>query len=174
MTEWAASEYARLSALQEAMAQEALALLDLKGNERVLDVGCGNGRVTSKIAACVPQGAVLGVDPSADMIAFASSRFVTDARGNLRFEVTDARKLPFREEFDLIVSFNALHWVPEQDKALRSIRSAMKANGLAPNGHSTYRRRNGSPLLPMYWIAIRLWRQIDQTKRIFSSFTRWT
>jgi trans-aconitate 2-methyltransferase len=65
------------------------------------------------------------------MIAFASNQFDPALLPNLRFEVADARRLPFREEFDLIVSFNALHWIPEQDEALRSIRSAMKSNGLA-------------------------------------------
>ena len=45
--------------------------------------------------------------------------------------MADARQLPFRDKFDLIVSFNALHWVPEQDAALRFIRAAMKSDGLA-------------------------------------------
>jgi trans-aconitate 2-methyltransferase len=131
MTEWAAHEYARVSELQKAMAEEALALLDLKGTERVLDLGCGNGRVTAEIAAHVALGSVVGVDSSADMIAFASSHFEPALRPNLRFEVADARRLTFRDEFDLVVSFNALHWIPEQDEALRSIRSALKSNGVA-------------------------------------------
>src|SRR5262249_25157487 len=113
------------------MAEEVLALLDLKGTERVLDLGCGNGRVTAEIAAHVPLGSVVGLDSSADMIAFASSHFDPALRPNLRFEVADARRLPFRDEFDLVVSFNALHWIPAQDEALRSIRSALKSNGLA-------------------------------------------
>jgi trans-aconitate 2-methyltransferase len=131
MTEWNAAEYARISELQRAMAEEVLALLDLAGSERVLDIGCGQGKITAEIAARVPRGAVLGVDSSEEMIAFASSHFGPAVRPNLRFEVADARRLAFREEFDLVVSFNALHWVPEQDAALRSIRSAMNSNGLA-------------------------------------------
>ena len=131
MTEWDATDYARVSGLQEAMAEDVLALLDLKGSERILDVGCGNGKITAEIAARVPQGAVVGVDPSHDMIAFASSHFGPAIRPNLRFEVADARCLSFREEFDLVVSFNALHWIPQQDEALRSIRSAMKSDGHA-------------------------------------------
>jgi trans-aconitate 2-methyltransferase len=121
MTEWDASGYARISELQQAMAKEVLALLDLKGSERVLDVGCGSGKVTAEIASRVPEGSVVGVDSSADMIASARHQFGPDARPNLRFEVADARQLPFRHEFDLVVSFNALHWVPEQVQALRSI-----------------------------------------------------
>src|SRR5690349_9434415 len=131
MTEWDAAEYARRSSLQEAMAEEALALLNLEGSERVLDVGCGDGKITAQIAARVPNGTVTGVDSSQDMIAFASNHFGPTLRSNLRFEVADARCLPFREEFDLVVSFNALHWIPDQEAALRSIRSAVKPKGLA-------------------------------------------
>jgi trans-aconitate 2-methyltransferase len=136
MTEWHASDYHRRSALQQAMAGEELARLTLEGGERVLDVGCGDGTITADIAARVPRGAVLGVDPSHDMIEYASSHF---GRPNLRFEVGDARRLPYRSEFDLAVSFNALHWVPEQDAALSAIRAALKPDGRAllrmvPNG----------------------------------------
>jgi trans-aconitate 2-methyltransferase len=131
MTEWDAAEYSRRSGLQEAMAEEVLALLDLKGSERVLDVGCGDGKITAAVATRVPRGEVLGVDASLDMITFASSHFDPAVRPNLRFEVADARRLPFKNEFDLVISFNALHWVPEQEAALRSIRSAMKSDGRA-------------------------------------------
>jgi trans-aconitate 2-methyltransferase len=131
MTEWNASDYYRQSNLQQAMAEEQLGLLTLEGAERVLDVGCGDGRITAEIAARVPRGSVLGVDPSRDMIAFATSHFGHSAQANLRFEVADVRGLPYRDEFDLIVSFNALHWVPEQDAALRSIRAALKPGGRA-------------------------------------------
>jgi trans-aconitate 2-methyltransferase len=131
MTEWDASSYSRLSGLQKAMADEVLALLVLKGNEEVLDVGCGDGKITALIAAHIPRGEVIGVDPSHDMIAFASTHFNPDIYPNLRFEVADARALPFKERFDLVVSFNALHWVPDQDPALRSIRDAMKSDGRA-------------------------------------------
>ena len=131
MTEWHASDYHRQSGLQQAMAEEQLGRLTLEGGERILDVGCGDGKITAEIAARVPRGSVLGVDPSRDMIAFASSRFGPPAQANLRFEVADARRLPYRDEFDLVVSFNALHWVPEQDAALGSIRAALKPGGRA-------------------------------------------
>ena len=131
MTEWDASGYAKISGLQQAMAREVLALLDLKGSERVLDVGCGNGKVTAEIASRVPAGTILGVDSSAEMIASARRQFGPEVRPNLRFEVADARQLPYRREFDLVVSFNALHWVPEQEQALRSIRSALRSHGTA-------------------------------------------
>jgi trans-aconitate 2-methyltransferase len=131
MTEWNASEYARLSALQAAMAEEVLMLLDLKGTERILDIGCGNGKVTAEIAERVPGGTVAGVDASAGMIAFAAAQCDPRLHPNLQFAVADARHLLYQHEFDLVVSFNALHWIPEQDQALQSIRSAVKQDGLA-------------------------------------------
>ena len=131
MTEWNAAEYSRRSSLQEAMAQEVLALLDLNDAKRILDVGCGDGKITAEIASRVPRGSVIGVDPSGDMISFAQSHFGPAARPNLRFEVADARRLPFQNEFDLVVSFNALHWIPDQDVALRSIHAALILGGRA-------------------------------------------
>jgi trans-aconitate 2-methyltransferase len=131
MTEWNASEYARLSALQAAMAEEALSLLDLSGAKRILDVGCGNGKTTTEIAIRAPKGNVVGVDASAKMIAFAVAHRDVTLHSNLRFAVADARQLPFEEEFDLVVSFNALHWIPQQAQALQSIRSALKPDGQA-------------------------------------------
>ncbi len=128
MTEWDAPGYEKIAELQAAMAAEALSLLDLGGSERVLDLGCGSGKITAAIAGRVPEGTVVGVDSSADMIAFASEHF---GRPNLHFETADIRRLRFREEFDLVVSFNAVHWIPEQEQALRSIGAAMKPSGSA-------------------------------------------
>src|SRR5580704_8109903 len=131
MTEWLADDYNQQSSLQRTMAEEQLSKLALQGTERILDVGCGDGKITAAIAPRVPFGSVLGVDPSQDMIAFASSHFGPPAHANLRFDVVDVRQLPYRNEFDLVVSFNALHWVPEQGAALASIGAAMKPGGKA-------------------------------------------
>jgi trans-aconitate 2-methyltransferase len=128
MTEWNASGYARIAGLQEAMAAEVLALLQLEGDERVLDLGCGDGKITAQIAGRVPRGSVVGVDASAEMITFAADHFV---QPNLRFETCDIRELAYRDDFDLVVSFNALHWIPDQDAALQVIRKAMKPGATA-------------------------------------------
>jgi trans-aconitate 2-methyltransferase len=131
VTEWDAVDYARISSLQEVMAEEVLGLLRLQGSERILDVGCGDGRITAMIAAMVPAGTVVGVDPSVEMVRFAQGKWGNRHGSKLQFEVADARRMPFHEEFDLVVSFNALHWVPEQEKALLSIRAALKRGGKA-------------------------------------------
>src|SRR5215471_6249010 len=123
MTEWSASAYNHISTLQQVMAEKEIRRLTLVGGERILDVGCGDGKVTAEIADLVPRGSVLGVDPSHNMIDFARGHFGTVRTANLRFEVADARRLTYRAEFDLVVSFNALHWVLEQEDALRCIRA---------------------------------------------------
>ncbi len=128
---WSGADYARHSSLQAAMADEVLAGLPLRGDEQLLDVGCGDGKLTARIAAMLPRGAALGVDASADMVAYAQQQFGADAWANLRFEVADARRLEFGPRFDRVVSFNTLHWVPQQDEALRGIRRALKPQGQA-------------------------------------------
>jgi trans-aconitate 2-methyltransferase len=130
VTEWNASEYDRLSALQAAMAEEVLSLLKFEGNERILDIGCGNGKTTAEIAARVPHGSVTGVDASAEMVAFAKEHW-TSAHPHLQFAVADARHLPFDHAFDLIVSFNALHWITDQALPLQAIHRAIKPDGKA-------------------------------------------
>lgn len=129
MTEWNAAEYAQVSSLQETMAREILAHLDFEGARRILDVGCGDGKVTAQIARRAPQSAIIGVDPSHEMIEFARTHH--GSIRTLRFEVADARQLPFDNEFDLVVSFNALHWIPEQELALRSIHLSLAVDGKA-------------------------------------------
>jgi trans-aconitate 2-methyltransferase len=128
---WHGDDYARHSSLQAAMADEVLSRLSLRGDEQLLDVGCGDGKLTARIAEKMPRGTVLGVDASADMVAYARRQFGGGNWPNLRFEVADARELHFETRFDRVVSFNALHWVPQQADALRGIRGALKPQGQA-------------------------------------------
>jgi trans-aconitate methyltransferase len=130
MTEWNASGYFEHSALQQRLAEASLAELVLEGSERVLDVGCGDGKITAGIAERLPRGSAVGIDPSARMIDFGRERFRA-THPNLLFEVGDATRLGYRAAFDLVVSFNALHWVQDQAAALRGIHDALVDGGRA-------------------------------------------
>jgi trans-aconitate 2-methyltransferase len=90
---WNAADYAAHSAVQQAWARELIAQLHLRGDERVLDVGCGDGKVTAEIARAVPCGAGVGIDASAQMIAFARKTFPPGKNPNLAFQVCDARRI---------------------------------------------------------------------------------
>ena len=129
MADWDGLAYRQVSDLQRWLAGEALADVVLNGDERVLDVGCGDGRITAAIARQLSSGSALGIDPSPRMLAAAAT--LKRDTVNLRFEPGDVLGLPFRDEFDVVVSFNALHWVDEQYAALRQIRAALHESGWA-------------------------------------------
>src|SRR5580693_224613 len=108
---WNAADYAANSVVQQSWAREIIARLKLRGDEHVLDVGCGDGKVTAEIARAVPRGSVTGMDASPQMIEFAKKNFPTTEFPNLRFRVMDARKIKFDRQFDVAFSNAALHWV---------------------------------------------------------------
>jgi trans-aconitate 2-methyltransferase len=128
VTDWSGEEYARLSGLQRSMITEAMTGLEFRGGDHVLDIGCGDGFLTGAIASLTPQGLVVGADPSHRMVATAAQSVAARASGPW-FVIADARALPFGESFDAAVSFNALHWVPEQERALRQIATVLKPGG---------------------------------------------
>jgi trans-aconitate 2-methyltransferase len=109
LAKWNAADYAANSVVQQTWARELIAKLDLRGGEHILDVGCGDGKVTAEIARAVPRGSVTGVDASSQMIAFAKKTFPAKKFPNLKFQVMDARKIKFARQFDVIFSNAALH-----------------------------------------------------------------
>ncbi len=118
---WDAADYAANSSMQLTLAADFLYRIAIDPIARVLDVGCGDGRVTALIGATD----VTGVDASAAMIDAARMRSPTG-----RFVVADARELPFEAMFDVAVSCTALHWITEgHADALASIRRALVRGG---------------------------------------------
>jgi len=116
--------------VQQSWARELIARLKLRGDEHVLDVGCGDGKVTAEIARAVPRGRVLGVDASAEMIAFAKKTFPTSKISNLKFQICDARKIESATgSFNLVFSNAALHWVDDHAAVLRGAASVLKPGG---------------------------------------------
>ena len=84
---WNAADYAANSVVQQTWARELIAKLNLRGDEHILDVGCGDGKVTAEIARSLPDGSVVGTDASAEMIAFAKKTFPPKKFPNLRFQI---------------------------------------------------------------------------------------
>ncbi|MBD0860686.1 methyltransferase domain-containing protein [Gordonia sp. zg691] len=130
MVDWDGDRYADVSALQRRVAEESIGDLELVGNERLLDVGCGDGFITMLLADRLPSGSVVGIDASHRMIERALERVAAD---NLRvqFHVDNVLALPFDHDFDIAVSFNALHWVSDQGAALRGIARSLDHGGRA-------------------------------------------
>lgn len=125
--EFNGSKYERASVLQQEWGAKLMAELDLRGTERVLDLGCGDGTLTARMAELVPQGEVVGVDASEGMMAVARQKVAR----NLRFLRLDINTLGFCEEFDVVFSSATLHWILDHERLLRNIWRSLRPGGVA-------------------------------------------
>jgi len=126
---WNAKDYAKHSSGQQDWARELIAKLNLEGYESVLDIGCGDGKTTAEIADQLSDGNVLGVDSSNDMIELACKNFPHEKHPNLEFKLVDAQHLPFKEQFDIVFSNAALHWIKDHKPVILGIKNSLKPNG---------------------------------------------
>ena len=126
---WDPCDYNTQSLNQQQWAQELIQKLALKGNERILDIGCGDGKVTAQIARHVPSGSVMGIDSAESMIFFAREKFPEVEYSNLAFQNMDAKELNFNEEFDIVFSNASLHWVIDHLPVLKGIKKSLKPSG---------------------------------------------
>ncbi len=126
---WNAEDYAKHSSAQQDWARELIAKLRLNGDESVLDIGCGDGKITAEIAHQLSDGKVLGVDSSKDMIELACKNFPIEKHPNLSFKLVDAKHLPFKEQFDIVFSNAALHWIKNHKPVISGIKNSLKPNG---------------------------------------------
>lgn len=124
--EFDGKQYEKSSAHQKEWGSTIIAELHLRGNERVLDLGCGDGTLTAQLADLLPQGEVVGIDASQGMIDVASEK----KRMNLSFLLKDINRLDFEGEFDLIFSNAALHWIKDHSLLLRNARRALREGGV--------------------------------------------
>lgn len=138
--DWSGSSYAEEGRLQLHWADRFFVQLkEFDGNEAVLDVGCGDGRLTARIASQLPCGWVVGIDCSESMVQ-AAQRILLP---NLSFLVIDGQDSHFYaahpETFDLIVAFHSVHWMEDQEALFRGVMTALKPGGrlfarIASNG----------------------------------------
>ena len=133
---WHPVEYQRNSAMQERHASEALLRRRAALDDRILDVGCGDGRITARLARSAPAGRVLGIDHSGEMIAFARRHKSADLT-NLEFEIMSADAIQLEERFTHVVSFSCLHWVHDQRAVWEGFRKQLEPGGVALVGFQT-------------------------------------
>jgi trans-aconitate methyltransferase len=101
---------------------DLIELVAIAPNERVLDLGCGTGHLTAKIADVGAE--VVGLDSSPSMIAQARQNYP-----KLKFVLADARDFTFDTPFDVVFSNAALHWILEADRVVASVTRALKPGG---------------------------------------------
>ena len=127
--EWNAAEYHRLSAPQFQWGQRVLSELHLRGDERVLDAGCGTGKLTRLLLQNLPHGRVVGLDLSRNMVRLAHDNLKAEFAGRVRFVAADLVALPFHECFDGIFSTASFHWVLDHDALFRNLFASLKEGG---------------------------------------------
>ena len=126
---WDAQEYEKHSQGQQKWARELVEKISLNGTENVLDLGCGDGKVTAEISKLVRKGSIIGIDNSAAMIKLATDRHSVAIYPNLSFKEMDAGNLKFDDRFDLIFSNAVLHWVKDQKPVIIGMFKSLKHGG---------------------------------------------
>lgn len=119
-------KYKEASTHQKEWGTKIISGLSFIGTESVLDLGCGDGVLTKQLSMLVQNGKVLGIDASAGMIKTAKELEGT----NLSFACQDINEIKFNNEFDVIFSNAALHWIKDHNKLIDNCLKALRLNGL--------------------------------------------
>jgi trans-aconitate methyltransferase len=126
--EWDAGAYHRLSGPQLGWGLEVLARLPLRGDETLLDAGCGTGRLTERLLERVPRGQVLALDYSREMLAAARAHLARFA-DRVTFLEMDLGTLALDQVCDVVFSTATLHWVLDQARLFRALHRALRPGG---------------------------------------------
>ena len=127
--QWNPRDYAASSSSQARWGAELIARLNLCGHEHLLDVGCGDGKLTVELTHAVPQGRVIGLDRSPDMISYARQTYPPGTHPNLEFVQMDAREIRLPDTYDIVFSNAALHWVDDHQAFLKGTAAVLRPGG---------------------------------------------
>lgn len=124
---WKAENYHKNSSIQEKAALSLLEKISIPKIASILDVGCGDGKITAFLAKKLLQSQVLGIDQSAEMIAFAQKKFQLP---NLKFVLKNAIDIQCIHKFNLIFSSFAIQWIRNKELFFKKIFNALEIDGL--------------------------------------------
>ncbi len=128
MSDWDAARYHRISSPQFDWGQRVIARLKPSAGERILDLGCGTGRLTEQIVAASGGGRVIGLDQSGAMLAVARAS-AEDAPRRIAYVQASGVALPFRGVFDAVFSAATLHWIDDHQAVFESVHSSLEPGG---------------------------------------------
>ncbi|MBZ5631406.1 MAG: methyltransferase domain-containing protein [Acidobacteriia bacterium] len=127
--EWDSATYHRISAPHVEWGKKVLAKLTLRGDETVLDAGCGTGRLTAELLERLPRGRVVALDISENMLRTARDYLQERYWGRVEFVRADLLGLPFQDRFDGIFSTATFHWVLDHDALFQNLHRALRPGG---------------------------------------------
>jgi len=124
---WDAAAYHRVSAPQLEWAEKVLERLSLRGDETVLDAGCGSGRVTQLLLDRLPDGHVVAVDSSESMVEHAREALDPERSTVFRADLTE---LELERPVDAAFSNAVFHWIPDHDALFARLHAALAPGGV--------------------------------------------
>jgi trans-aconitate methyltransferase len=124
---WDASTYHRISDAQESWGHETIEYRKWKGNETVLDAGCGSGRLTKILSIKVPHGKVIAVDSDLSMVRLAKENLVKFS--NIEFTHMDISEIKLEEKVDVVFSNAVLHWILNHKKVFERFCQILNRDG---------------------------------------------
>ncbi len=127
--EWNARAYTRLSNPMQTWGEAVLERLSLRGDETVLDLGCGSGRLTEYLLRRVPRGRVIAVDRSANMLAAAREHLEAEFEGRVEYVQKSLDELDFDRIADVAFSNAAFHWIKDHPRLFRAVFAALRPGG---------------------------------------------
>lgn len=130
MTDWDARTYDRIADPMTRWGVDVVDRLRLRGDERVLDAGCGSGRVTELLLDRLPYGRVVALDASAAMLSAARERLAARAEQVTFVRADLGAPLPIHPPVDAILSTATFHWVPDHDALFRHLAAVLRAGGM--------------------------------------------
>jgi trans-aconitate 2-methyltransferase len=123
-----------------------LSRLGLRGNERVVDAGCGTGRLTGELMAMIPEGRLVAIDRSWNMLLTARANLRPEFGDRVSFVQAELPRLPFAGWADVLFSTATFHWVHDHDALFAGILQALRRGGRlfaqcggGPNLHHAHR-----------------------------------
>jgi trans-aconitate methyltransferase len=129
VTEWDANAYHRVSGPQTEWGRRVLARLELSADARVIDAGCGTGRLTRELLERIPDGRLMALDRSWNMLLAARAYLEPDFGGRVRFCQIELPRIPFANWADLVFSTATFHWVRDHVALFAEILGALRRGG---------------------------------------------
>jgi len=126
---WNANKYHQNSSIQFEASKKVLKNISLRGDESILDVGCGDGKITVAISSYIPNGEILGIDSSSKMIEFANGKFSPTQHPNVSFLLQDGASLSFENKFDIVFSSFTLQWISDFASFMKKANLALRDQG---------------------------------------------
>lgn len=128
-TEWNATSYHKVSGPQTGWGLKVLVRLELRGDERVIDAGCGSGRLTEELLERLPAGRVVAIDRSWNMLQTARANLRPAYGDRVEFAQVALPSMPFNAWADVVFSTATFHWVGDHPRLFANIHASLRSGG---------------------------------------------